>query len=243
MLVLAAFSLIAQTTASIQGNAIDAKTSKPVPAAWIFANRTTAPPVSKRVKSDGDGSFQIQGLTAGTYSICVQAGEQYLDPCQWGAVPTNVTISAGQGMAGVSVRLAAASALTIQVADPAKVLDQLTTDRRHADLNLGVWGPHGVYYPAHRASVSPTLPAAATADPGTAPSLALLSPTPAVATYTYRLAVPFDTALNFSITSHDLKLADAGGVALPANASLQAFRHTTGDAKPKTFAFSVLGLK
>jgi hypothetical protein len=31
-------------------------------------------------------------------------------------------------------------------------------------------------------------------------------------------------------------------MALPANASQQAFQHATGDPKPKSFSFSVLGL-
>jgi hypothetical protein len=47
---------------------------------------------------------------------------------------------------------------------------------------------------------------------------------------------------NFYIASHDLKLGDATGVALPANASQQAFQHATGDPNPKSFSFSVLGL-
>jgi hypothetical protein len=63
-----------------------------------------------------------------------------------------------------------------------------------------------------------------------------------VATYAYQLAVPRDTALNFHIASHDLKLADGSGAALPANASSQTFQHATGDANPKSFAFTVLGL-
>jgi hypothetical protein len=56
------------------------------------------------------------------------------------------------------------------------------------------------------------------------------------------LAVPLDTALSFHIASRDLKLGDANGVALPANASQQAFQHATGDSNPKGFAFTVLGL-
>ena len=63
-----------------------------------------------------------------------------------------------------------------------------------------------------------------------------------IAGYTYQLAVPHDTALNLHIASHDLKLGDSTGVALPATASNQAFQHATGDANPKSFAFTVLGL-
>jgi hypothetical protein len=66
-------------------------------------------------------------------------------------------------------------------------------------------------------------------------------PQATIPTYSYRLPVPRDTVLNFYIASHDLKLGDANGVALPANASQQAFQHATGDANPKSFTFTVLG--
>lgn len=102
----------------------------------------------------------------------------------------------------------------------------MTKDGRHPDLTLGVWGPKGLYYPA-RATGSTT---------------GGISLQGGIATYSYRLAIPRDTALSFYITSHDLKLGDASGVALPANASQQSFQHATGDVKPKNFAFSVLGL-
>ena len=101
----------------------------------------------------------------------------------------------------------------------------MTKDGRRPDLSVGVWGPRGTYYPA-RAVSSPT---------GTAGSQA------SIPTYSYRLPVPRDTALNFYIASHDLKLGDANGVALPANASQQAFKHATGDANPRSFTFTVLG--
>jgi hypothetical protein len=54
--------------------------------------------------------------------------------------------------------------------------------------------------------------------------------------------VPRDTALNLHIASHDLKLGDATGVALPANTTKQAVQYATGDPNPKSFAFTVLGL-
>ena len=74
MLSAAAPAAIGQTaTATIQGVALDAKTLKPVSAAWVIATRAGAPPLAKHTKSGGDGAFQISGLTSGSYSICVQA--------------------------------------------------------------------------------------------------------------------------------------------------------------------------
>ncbi|HLH18981.1 MAG TPA: hypothetical protein VKX45_17305 [Bryobacteraceae bacterium] len=113
----------------------------------------------------------------------------------------------------------------MQVLDTQKGLSQLTKDGRHPDLTLGVWGPRGFYYPARLAGGPATA--------GAAPAGA--------ATYTYRVAIPLDTTLKLHISSRDLKLGDANGAALPANANQQAFQHATGDNNPKGFTFSVLG--
>ena len=80
ILLLAVQAAIAQSgTASIQGTVLDAKTQKPVPAAWVVAIRAGTPPFTGNTKSGGDGAFLIQGLTAGSYSLCVQVeGDQYL---------------------------------------------------------------------------------------------------------------------------------------------------------------------
>jgi len=214
-------------TASIQGTALDAKSGKPIPAALVIASRTGAPAFSKNTRSGGDGAFQIQGLATGTYSLCVQVpGDQYLDPCLWDANPSTVNLATIQNVTGISLKVTAASVLNVQIQDKQNLLTQSTKDARHPDLSIGVWGPRGLFYPAHRAN-----------GPAAAPPF-FGSP----ATYSYRLAVPRDITLQFHITSHDLKLGDAGGAALPANASQQAFQHATGDANPKSFAFTVLGL-
>src|SRR5207237_121551 len=113
---------------SISGTVLDAKTSKPVPAALVMASRSGAPPLTKNTRSGGDGAFQIQGLTPGNYSLCVQAGEQYLDPCQWNGSPAGVVLVAGQAVAGIKIALTPASVLNIQVRDAQKVLSQLTND-------------------------------------------------------------------------------------------------------------------
>lgn len=229
VLLLAVHAALAQTgttgATGISGTVVDAKTQKPVPAALVIASRAGAPPLTRITKSGGDGAFQIQGLAAGNYLVCVQAGDQYLNPCDWNGTPAGVVLVAGQAAAGIKIPLAPASVLNVQVKDAQKALTQLTKDGRRPDLNVGVWGPGGMYYPA-RAVSSPT---------GTA------GPQANIPTYSYRLPVPRDTALNFYIASHDLKLGDANGAALPANASQQAFQHATGDANPKSFTFTVLG--
>jgi len=226
ILSLAASAAMGQTgSASIAGTIVDAKTLKPVPAALVRAVASAAPPFTRNTRSGADGAFQIQGLPAGRYSICVQvSGDAYLDPCQWNGSPSTVTLASGQAATGVSIKLVGASVLSIHVQDAQQILSQQTGDGRRPDVTIGVWGPKGLYYPA-RAS-------------GSAASANLQGGIPG---YTYRLAVPRDTALNLYVASRDLKLGDAAGVALPANASQQAFQHATGDPNPKSFTFRVLG--
>ena len=171
-------------TSSIAGTVLDAKTQKPIPAALVMAVASGAPAFSKNTRSGGDGAFQIQGLPAGKYSLCVQApADAYLDPCQWNGSPSTVVLASGPAPAGIVLRLTPASILSIQVQDSQKVLSQKTRDGRRPELTVGVWGPKGLFYPAH-ASGNPTAPANVQDGP---------------TSYSFRLAVPRDTPLNFQL--------------------------------------------
>lgn len=227
LLFLAVPAVIGQTdTTTISGTVVDAKAQKPVPSALVIASRAGAPPFTRSTKSGGDGAYRIQGLTPGNYLVCVQAsGDQYLNPCEWNGSPPGVTLVSGKPATGIQIALTPASVLNVQVKDTQKALSQPTKDGRRPDLSIGVWGPGGRYYPA-RAMTAPT---------------ATGGPEAGTPTYSYQLAVPRDIALKLHISSRGLKLGDADGVALPGNANQQAFQHTTGDARPKNFTFTVLG--
>jgi hypothetical protein len=213
------------STASISGMVLDAATQKPIPVAIIMAIQTGLSPISRNTRSGADGGFRIDGLPAGNYSLCAQVpGDRYLDPCQWNASPVAVSLVSGQVAAGASLRLTASSIVTIQVQDGQKSLSQNTKDGRRPDLTLGVWGPNGLYYPAHVVRGGGT------------------GPQSLVNSYNYQIAVPRDTALKIYIASKDVKLGDASGTSLAGNASQQSFLHATGDANPKSFVFTVLGL-
>lgn len=212
-------------TASIAGTVVDAKTHKPIPAALVMTIRSGPPPLSRNTRTGADGAFQIRDLPPGKFSICVQTpGHTYLDPCEWDGSPTAVTLVSGQAATGISIPLIAASILSIRVQDVQKALSQVTKDGRRPELTVGVWGPKGLYYPARVSGV----PVAANLQGG--------------ATYNYQIAVPRDRALKLYVASRDLKLGDAAGAALAGNGSQQSFQHATGDANPKSFAFTVLGL-
>ena len=214
--------LMAQTaTGSIQGAVTDARSSKPIGGAFVTAIRSGLPPQSQSAQTGADGSYQLQGLAAGAYSLCVQVpGDGYLDPCHFGAATPSTTLMAGQQAAGISLKIKAASILKVRLNDAGSLLTQKTKDGHEPDLLIGVFGPgpQRTFYPAHQVGRDKT---------GS----------------DYRVAVPLDTPMTLSIASSSLKLADAAGTALPNNASQEGFQHATGEPNPKSFVFTVTGVE
>lgn len=211
----------AQTgTGAIQGTVADASSNKPIAGAFVIAIRSGLPPVSQTAQSGADGSYQLQSLPAGAYSLCVQVpGDGYLDPCQFGGTAQLITLSAGQQSTGNVTKLKGASILKVRLNDSAGFLAQTTKDGHEPDLLIGVFstGPQRTFYPAHLAGRDK-------------------------AGSDYQVAVPVDTALVLSVASSSVKLADANGAAIPNNASQQGFQHATGDTNPPSFVFTVTGV-
>ena len=228
VLFFAAHALLAQSAkpvGSIAGTITDAKSKKPITSALVSASRVGSSPFVVQTKSGGDGAYQLQRLEPGSYLVCVQAsGNQYLNSCEWDGAAAGIVIGSVQSAVGINIALAPASVLNVQLADPRGALRQLTRDGRRPELNIGVWGPRGMYYPAREANEL-------LATPGARDS---------VSTYKYQVAVPHDTGLRFQIVSRDLKIGDANGLALTEEAKRPNFQHSTGDAAPKSFSFTVL---
>jgi len=211
---------------SIQGTVVDATTNKPIAGAFVTTIHSGLPPVSQTSKSTTTGVFQLQNLPAGTYSLCVQIpGGGYLNPCDWrndaptvaaGSGALSVALAAGQNSSGNLVKVQPGSAVQVRLQDTGQLLSQTSKAGYNPDLALGVFGPRGLFYPAHATGKDSS---------GT----------------TFQLTIPFNTAVTFHISSKALKLGDASAVALPGNASEQVFQQSAS-ATAKNFVFSVLGL-
>ena len=204
-------------TAAVQGVVL-AENGQPIAGAYVTALREALPPASQTVKSLPNGQYLLQNLPPGPYALCVQPpAEGLLDPCQWTNSRPTVSLAAGQRLTGADLKLRSASVLSVRLQDAGGQMNQKTSAGRSPGLILGVSGPGNLFYPMR-----------ATAKDSSGAD--------------YRLTVPRDVTLTFSIQSPNLRLADATGAPLASNAVQETFRHNTGDPNPKSFSFTIAGV-
>jgi hypothetical protein len=206
------------TGGTIQGIVAEARTNKPLSGALVLARSMPASSTAQTAKSGSDGSFSLDGLPAGTYTLCVKhLDDGYLDPCEWGQKPTTVTLTAGQKSAVNRLAVTTGSVVKIRIQDTSQLLFQKTKAGFLPDLTIGIFGPNGLFYPAHVANRD-------------------------IRGLDMQITVPFDTPVSLSVMSKAAKLADENGATLPAVAASAAFQHATGDANPHSFTYTVTGI-
>jgi hypothetical protein len=74
-------------------------------------------------KTDGQGNFNLQGIPAGKYTICVQdLDNKHLDPCFWSAA-THLDMSNGKDVSNHQAQVTSAATLQVRVEDPLRLSD------------------------------------------------------------------------------------------------------------------------
>jgi hypothetical protein len=155
-----------------------------IPASFVF--------FSANALSAANGSFEIDGLPAGTFSLCAEKqGSQLLNPCIWGT-PTKVAVASGATENGTAVKVQNGVTIVVRVADPKGTL---AGNPQADDILIGT---------GYRKS--PFVRARTITKDGTGRTLTL--------------TVPPGLALNVSVTSRALQLADGGGQLLAPGAAL-----------------------
>jgi hypothetical protein len=211
-------ALLAQNTGSIQGSVVDARTQQPLSGALVIARAAASASAVQSVKAAVDGSFLLQNLAPGKYSVCVKAGDSaHLDPCDWGQATYDVTLGAGQKSLANHVAVPLGSVVKIRIQDTSQWLFQKTKTGFVPDLLVGAFDPHGIFYPASVVNRD-------------------------IRGLNLELVVPFDTPLALSVASKAAKLADSNGIALPAGASQTAFQCASADSTARSFLFTVTGI-
>jgi hypothetical protein len=138
--------------------------------------------------ADKDGSFRIQGLRAGAYSICVTApGTDFLNPCQWAARRPVARIEKADGAAELAISLERGHWLEIRVDDPEKLAPTPANRKSDVAVSIGVTTSEGFF---HSASLDSSDRRG----------------------HNYRLLVPFRRNLKLSAAAQNLKLVNSQGV-------------------------------
>jgi hypothetical protein len=77
------------------------------------------PQMNSAVRTAAQGAFTISSLVPGTYLLCASGvNANQLRSCEWTQLPTTVTLSAGQSVSGVNLRVRDGVLITFQVNDP-----------------------------------------------------------------------------------------------------------------------------
>lgn len=146
-LIVAVSACFGQNTASISGTVVNTK-SAGVPGLIVMAHRTSLPTVTGRAKTGAGGAYQLTGLEAGNYRICVQSPDGgYVDPCEWTRTPDETYVKTGQAVARGKTTVQAGTQIPIQLVDAGHVLE---TEKNGVQptVTLGVVTPGGAYRPA-----------------------------------------------------------------------------------------------
>jgi hypothetical protein len=178
------------------------------------STRAMLPPVM-RATADSSGRFAVNGLASATYLFCAQYPGGYLDPCHWSSSPPTFTVGAGANVQDAVIRLSKGQQVTVTISDPQHNLaSEGQTPGAH--LMLGVVAASGAFHQAQlQSNVS--------------------------GSRTYSVTVPFDVAVNFTLSPGAFQLLDASGAALSQNGlSVKLTAPSAGPAP--TLAFTLNGL-
>jgi hypothetical protein len=154
------------------------------------AGAAMLPPITNTTTGPS-GNFSIQGLTAGTYLLCVEAvSGAYLNPCHWSTSPPIFTIEAGQAVSGAEIQLAKGSQLLISLSDPQQAIAAASQGTaKVAPPMFGAMAISGVFIPAVMTSSTTTNMA-------------------------YTVKLPFDSPTNIFVSGGGFQLVDASATAL-----------------------------
>ncbi len=231
--VLFATHALAAPTGSIQGRVLAAN-GTPLAGAIVSAHTalpsasgprflpTVVPipvgPLLASATSDADGSFTLKGLPSGGIVICVDPGVgKNLNPCLWSASPPRAQLADGQRIQGHEIQLQPGAVVSIRVLDAGRLIAAGGAGRER-DLRAGVIGHARMFLNAALVSSDST-------------------------GRTYAISVPLDTSLRSIVQSHDLKINDAVGNAIPATGLLTPLSVATGTVNAPVLTISVVGVK
>ncbi|MCC6859751.1 MAG: carboxypeptidase regulatory-like domain-containing protein [Bryobacterales bacterium] len=135
--------------ATIEGRAADADGQVKGTVVMVFTRISGPAAMSARQTGSAavakDGRFQMDGLSEGTYAVCVEGvGHDYLNPCVWG-LPTKAELATAEARQSVQVSLVSGVRLKIKYHDPKKLLAGKGNPEGKGYVQPGIWLKNGAY--------------------------------------------------------------------------------------------------
>jgi len=186
-------------SAGIRGT-VQQEDGTPIAGSRVQVLRATAPPFNTEVRTAEDGSFDAEGLPAGTYRICPDPPSgQHLSPCLWHDPSAIVTVQDGQVVDGITIVMKLGTTVTVVVKDPVGLLHKKHTAADAAQmLFVAVKGPKKIPYP-------------------------LVAGIQNGSQTTYQMTVPFDTALKLIVFPINVAASDKSGYDVPDKGRIYDF--------------------
>lgn len=206
-------------TGKIQGQVVLDSNGSAVSGAIVTAYRISpAPTVSATASTGKDGSFTVSSLTSGQFGLCVKSSTAGLiDPCQWVDLLTTVNVTNGSTTSGVTVRLKAASALSVRVNDTAQVLAQAPGAAAPPHVLVGAFDLKGIFHPLNEAKNDST-------------------------GISYELDIPYDFPVRLTVYSLKAQLQTGQSTAVPAAGySVMVVNPSSGQSPQASFTFNTVG--
>jgi hypothetical protein len=143
--------------------------------------RNVSPPFIARGTSDASGNYQLAGLPAATYDVCVEAAG-YLTTCEWEQW-RRATVAAGASVDHGRLTLTRAAVVTVRLADP---LDLLRRAGQFSFPLIAIRDPLNRFHGARKVAMQGN-------------------------THIFQVEAPYNTPLTLRIHSVRFRLTDAQG--------------------------------
>lgn len=99
-----------------------------------------------RAVSSANGSFLLENLPPGSYTLCAQGSPAYLDPCSWSQVPPAITVAANEKAIAV-IKMTEGALLQVRLNDPSGLLGSAAGSAAKPHVLIGIATSAGQFYP------------------------------------------------------------------------------------------------
>lgn len=158
LLFTAPIGLSAQSTLGTISGSVAGEDGAPLSGVRIIANASLSKssklpgllvtgPVRGQAVSASNGTFTIEHLPPGTYTLCAQGSPTHLDPCNWSQIAPEATVASNEKSNSTKLKLVKGGILQVRLNDSKNLLNSARTATSVPYVLMGVSSHAGHFYP------------------------------------------------------------------------------------------------